>query len=261
MSASIATERPILFSDEMVRAILDGRKTQTRRVLTRQPDSSLDHGKRAVVRFKNTGVDNATRRAVWQSDDIHGQPVNAFRQGAHSVQADVTCPFGSPGVRLWVRETWRAWAIVGAGDIVRAEYAADGATIDRRLDDWYVPLSVSDGKWGRSIHMPRWASRLTLEVTAVRIERVQEISAADAVAEGQSVEKVLTPGNPLRAAAYARGVDVYNDDGEPHPDGPFAGAIQAYAALWDSLNAKRGYGWDVNPWVWVIEFRRAEVQP
>lgn len=167
-------ERPILFSGPMVRALLDGTKTQTRRVA--RPKRSIEP----------------------MTDE---------------------CPYGAPGDRLWVRETF---AIYANGSVV---YRASAEGLDPRSEQ------VLCARWLPSIHMPRAASRLTLEITDVRVERLQKISEADAEAEG---------------VAFMR----------KHPDiDETLTASQLYAALWDSINEKRGYGWDANPWVWVVSFK------
>ncbi len=175
-------ERPILFSGPMVRAILDGRKTQTRRVITPQPDGDFP-----------------------------------FRQ---------RCPYGKPGDRLWVRETWThedSWC--SGVDCEQPSHVYHRATES-------YPDSM---RWRPSIFMPRWASRIDLEVVSVRVERLQEIGEDDAKAEG--VE-------PSRAGQDERGpVKTYR-----------TGFVRA----WDTINGKRA-PWVSNPWVWVVEFR--EVQP
>jgi hypothetical protein len=193
-------EHPIIFSTEMVKAILQNWKTQTRRVIKQQPK----HVRWCPVQ--------SGRYDGWE--DEHGKPF--------------PCPYGIPGDRLWVRETF---AIV------------DNFERDRWNDPGY-PIYKADGetppyKWTPSIHMPRWASRLTLEIVNVRVERVQEISKADAIAEG------LERDEQGFWFVEAEGNVFYNKDPR-----------SIYAALWDKLNAKRGYGWDVNPLVWVIEFQK-----
>lgn len=205
-------ERPIIFSGAMVRAILDGKKTQTRRVIKPQPEDVDENGR-------------------WYRMPNGGQSLNCF-----------TCPHGAPGDRLWVRERW---AVRERADGLWAEYAAGGDSIaiptephlfDVRDDNGRVDparYALPDGSWRPSIHMPRWASRLTLEITSIRVERVQEISRADELAEGVQ---------PFR-----------EDAPDELPDGI---KFRAFSALWDHLNEARGYGWVVNPWVWVIEFKR-----
>lgn len=224
-------ERPILFSGPMVRAILEGRKSQTRRVVKPQPVPSTEYGR----------IHPADGSVEWCARDGR---VNEITRG----------PYGVPGDRLAVRETWRFWGWTEDG-IPWVEYRADGkkrllerATIpfewgDRLADIW-ADLSTAgncpaddngegfracDKGWRSPIRMPRWASRITLELTDVRVERVMEISSEDAKAEGLSVE------DPRTSAVTG---------------------IGRFARLWDQINAKRGYGWDANPWVWVIEFRR-----
>lgn len=199
------TERPILFSGPMVRAILDGTKSMTRRVVNPQPDED------GLVDLRDE----------WQDTDAR----------------EYHCPYGQPGDRLWVRETW-CYATDSFAVTVGAGYKADGAVVLRGD----LPLStIPDGsqvfnghaekwptnvtRWRPSIHMPRWASRLTLELTGVRVERLQDITEADAIAEG-----VTSP--------------------------PGWANVPGFAVLWNSINAARGYGWDANPWVWVVEFRR-----
>lgn len=222
-TALAVRERPILFSGEMVRAILAGSKTQTRRVIDSQPPE--DCGRIHVEEFHPAIVDRA--------GDL--QPGDAIF-GAYDDEGEwgVRSPFGRPGDRLWVREShWRftGCPIDGKPWVGFREspdgnpYAArcyDGSPVLRSALDAAAVVRVP------SIHMPRWASRLTLEVTDVRVERVQAISRADVDAEG-----------------VATGWDW----------------LGAFRRVWDDLNAARGYGWDANPWVWVISFRRVEVQP
>jgi hypothetical protein len=227
------TERPILFSAPMVRAILRdvNPKTQTRRVMKPQPTTELRE-------FK--GLAHHVRGSIWRS----GRPTIDL------------CPYGVPGDRLWVRETWTpadtGWSSTGDDDTVYVYYKADD---DVRPDGIKPVFKVCSGlpidmvsRWERkidhaqhgggdfwvpSIHMPRWASRITLEITKVRVERVQDISEGDARREG--VEGV--PGTLPGEISYR----------------------DPFARLWSVINAKRGYGWDVNPWVWVLEFKRIEV--
>lgn len=203
-------ERPILFSGPMVKAILAGRKTQTRRVVKPQPSADW-HPK--VGRYHPTVVGR-------HGEEQPGPEVF----GASDENEGRVCPYGEPGDRLWVRESFAD--LIGTGiehrdeiqKLRRYAYMADtqkGSYGDECRKDYGV-------KWVPSIHMPRAACRLVLEVTKVRVERVATISREDEIAEGVA-----------------------------------AGTF--YDSLWDSLNAKRGYGFhDVNPWVWVVEFRRSE---
>ena len=187
-------ERPILFSGPMVRAILEGRKTQTRRVIKPQPTS--DHG-------------------------LVFEGIAPGKFGAVS-DGEITCPYGTIGDRLWVKETHH---VRDAGYV-----DGTGRDIVYKADDEDFPYG-----WTPSIHMPRWASRINLEITGIRVERLQDISEEDAKAEGVGVH------GGWNADETEYGVNAR---------GPFS-------RLWDSINAKR-HPWASNPWVWVIEFRRAE---
>lgn len=187
-------ERPILFGGPMVRAILEGRKAQTRRVVKPQP------------------VGNA---------DVQFQIGNAVTLPPDGKQ--LCCPYGKPGDRLWVRENLTA----KDGFMV---YAADGARVDCGAMDW--PACIEKRKTIPSIHMPRWASRILLEVIGVRIERLNEISAPDCIAEG---------------------VNVHHDHYDKS-DASIYSVISAYYDLWTNLNGPGS--WEENPWVWVIEFKR-----
>ena len=200
--------KPIIFSGPMVRAILEGNKTQTRRALRSQPPDWA------------TGHDD-----VWPwvhftgADPFHGNPV----------MWTAKCPYGEPGNHLWVRETF-AYYYAGpnfTGNTGKVYYKADGDLSDRVKERDCV-----EPRWRPSIFMPRWASRITLEIISVRVERVQDISHEDALAEG------IDPDAPLNNYGT----------GSAHRD--------TFAELWDSINAKRGYSWDSDSWVWVIEFKQ-----
>jgi hypothetical protein len=147
------------------------------------------------------------------------------------------CPFGTVGDRLWVRETWAEGFIGGVGDTII--YRADNPDFDKDF--------LLNGKWKPSIHMPRLASRITLEITGVRVERLQDISEEDAIAEGVKCE-VYDQGKPISACWYNYQEDLF--------DGSFNSpeAIDSFRTLWDSINAKK-HPWQSNPWVWVVEFK------
>jgi hypothetical protein len=197
---AIMKERPILFSGEfsgeMVRAILDGRKTQTRRVV-----KNLD-----LIQYTTDGVPGFEDEA-----GDHHETVEA-------------CPHGKPGDHLWVRETYGLSKSNPTGKNV--VYAADG---NDRVSGW-TP----------SIHMPRWASRITLGVTGIRVERLQEISEQDAIAEGL----LAWQSNALEPVYYGVSLaDVWEEDPR-----------LTYKRLWNTIYTERGHSWDSNPWVWVIDF-------
>ena len=187
-------ERPILMSGAMVRAILDGSKTQTRRIVKPQPEHGI--------------IPCAWVDTLWAELDAKG--------GCRCHMAPVRFPYGAPGDRLWVRETF-------AHHFGELRYRADESP-----DSYYYGAKG----WKPSIFMPRALSRITLEITGVRVERVQDISEDDAWAEG--VEPPML-----------------------HPDDPgnLDVARATFAALWDSINAARA-PWESNPWVWVVEFKR-----
>ncbi len=213
-------ERPILFSAPMVRAILAGTKTQTRRVVKPQPNQISQ-------RYGDIEQSEKYSDEWFQWDG--GERGESF-----------TCPYGAAGDRLWVREAWG----LGGDRLIDPclNYRADGTQrpVNRHkgADDLWYPYGSSDpitssqliapslmrGGWRPSIHMPRWASRIALEITDIRVERVATISGKDVGAEG-----ILLVGN-YRAA---------------------------YRDLWDKINGKRlGCAWADNPWVWCVSFRR-----
>lgn len=216
----MTTERPILFSGPMVLAILDGRKTQTRRVVKRNASGRVERGGRQ-----------------WHIDDEH---------------AWKACPYGQPGDRLWVREAWcckmENGEFVYEGERQACHYRADGEEVVR-MDGDGGTVFRKDGTeaspWVPSIHMPRWASRITLEVVSVRVERVRDILEEDARAEGA----VFHDGGGVGHSGWRH---------DPSAGYVFGTAIHSFAGLWNAINAKRGFGWDVNPWVWAVEFRSIE---
>ncbi|HYG23222.1 MAG TPA: hypothetical protein VEH04_10605 [Verrucomicrobiae bacterium] len=161
-------ERPILFSAAMVQAILAGRKSQTRRVVKPQPPAQF-LGENAAAITNGYLWAFSDGRAAYPPDDKPGVP----------------CPYGQPGDRLWVKETWR---VHGGREY---EYQQHQPSVIYRADADYDPLRVGESvsaEWRKSIFMPRWASRITLEITSVRVERLQEITPEDAIAEGVIVK-------------------------------------------------------------------------
>lgn len=239
-----AKERPIIFSSEMVKAILDGRKSVTRRVVKPQPIVVPDVAFEDDFRF--------------QMPDYHKNLWVAGSQISNVLSKE--CPYGQPGDRLWVRESFVLESNCGDyGDNeppfkdgrpvkwdtengpldgnamwLQAHYAATDPIPELVNEDCPFEKCSDDGccqHWKPSIHMPRWASRLTLEVTGVRVERVQEISREGAIAEGCPAEFC----DLVKAHDYA--------------------PRNWFSTLWDSLNESRGFGWDKNPWVWVVEFK------
>ncbi|MDB5967149.1 MAG: hypothetical protein JWQ72_3649 [Polaromonas sp.] len=208
-------ERPILFSAPMVRALLDGTKTQTRRVVKPQPGDDIA-GPLHCEHFQPSVVDR-------HGNDQPGKEI--FGAYDESGEWGARCPYGAPGDRLWVRETWAHSSFTGnCGQIAAVEERLRHPHFCHYSAEW----SHSQIKWTPGIHMPRWASRITLEVTEVRVERLLDISEADAVAEG--ILELLNAG--------------IDHDGTP---------IDTYRVLWKTIN---GVGsWAANPWVWVVGFK------
>lgn len=208
-------ERPILFSGPMVRDILDGTKTQTRREITRL----LKFGE--ITEFQRS----ATKGYDWSFRDRSG----CWNDISHERLLEC-CPYGKPGDRLWVKETWGQ---VGEGDPII--YRATCDTETRFATNWYD----RGFKWTPSIHMPRRASRITLEITDIRVERLQDISEEDTLAEGVAIDK----GHCYHVAGH---------------EGKWAHATAkgCFETLWGSINGPGS--WDANPWVWVIEFRKVK---
>jgi hypothetical protein len=225
-------EHPILFSKAMVCALLEGRKTQTRRVMSFQPEPHTEvHGPELYAPV-----------VVKCGEEEPGTEIF----GVYGDDWGLKCPYGQPGDRLWVREKWRCEELESGLDGVRFS----GDNTFRKIENT-IETSHSLGehnnnrtlwinnKWRPSIFMPRWACRIELEIVSVRAERVREITRNDAIAEGVSgVWK-----NPPEKEEYYQRVLL----------NPY---VANYSVLWDEINASRGFGWDVNPWVWVIEFRR-----
>ncbi|HBR7682252.1 TPA: hypothetical protein L9390_003256 [Klebsiella pneumoniae] len=231
-------ERGMIFNGEMVRAILDGRKTQTRRPI-----------KWKQTRFTEIGEREDGSKWPWSED------------AEHACDFWHPCPFGAVGDRIWVRETWgvvsheldedgriQPWKPDRPATAIHempfgngyysghAIYAADGDFT------WGDDDGYEDGRscWKPSIHMPRAASRILLEITDVRVERLNAISEEDARAEG------IIDGGCLNC-------------GEPEPCGcanPEPDATDAFAYLWQSIYGQEN--WNADPWVWVIEFKRVE---
>jgi len=193
---------PIMFGATMVRALDDGTKTQTRRVV------GLDG-------INDSRVDSSQPVPVgdhWQSviDDL---PYN------------FSCPYGTPGDLLWVREAWRPESESDTGAVgIRYQCDAHYEDCDRRLMEYF------DGtdRWRPPSHLPRWASRLTLRITDVRVQRLQSISDIGVMGEGCALQAWPWVLDRPRSAGFAM--------------------------LWDSINGKRGYGWKTNPWVWALTF-------
>jgi hypothetical protein len=219
-------ERPMLMSGGMVRALLDGRKTQTRRIIKSQPTSDVERCAR--IALMPPASNGATHELRWMPGMLEVP----------------RCPYGQPGDRLWVRETWAAKPEY---DHLPPREIPTTAKIYRAADQELGMLNCT--KHRPSISMPRWASRITLEITGVRVERLQDISKEDAKAEGVQPNCSMLDhsgcgdhGNEY--IHYMRSAD----------DFPAFSALESFQSLWQSINGPDS--WDANPWVWVVEFRR-----
>lgn len=227
-------ERPILFTTKMVKALLNTKpnvwppepidptkpyKWQTRRVIKPQPPNTHDYN-----RVEKVGP----WYHIEADSDIAGHK--------DPVMFTVKCPYGQPGDILWVRETWyyenHMYDPNEGAALHRYVYRAD-------YPDYPVSIGVGEHGWRPSIHMPREAARLYLQVKNIRVERLQELAEEDARAEGVNERETrLITNCTVRAVS------------------PYVCYSNAFANLWDKINAKRGYGWETNPWPWVIEFQR-----
>ncbi len=231
--------RPILFSAPMVNAILNGRKVQTRRIMKTQPRDykpgpnvhAPRHEKAYFDSYCNGPKTEQNPRRMsqnwcwWTPDD---------RQGADWIK----CPYGVPGDRLWVRETFYidnvnyiGKPLIGLAPVSDGlYYRADGDCCDQIPECQCASPEVGKPAWRPSIFMPRWASRLELEITAIRAGRLQDISEADAIAEGSREPSLV----PIVGACYSE--------------------RDVYAKLWESINGAGS--WARNEWVWVVEFQQ-----
>ena len=195
-------ERPILFSGPMVRAILEGRKTQTRRIINPQPKNR--RGGRWMYCYESTNKkDEGSFSYSWP--DKNG---NCCADRGWESQITYRCPYGQVGDRLWVREAW-------------AVHPETGSLLYRADDD-----ALENIRWKPSIYLPRKHSRILLEMTSIKVERLQAISREDALAEGT--------------------------DSDPAAADP----IGSFAKYWDYINGVES--WETNPWVWVVGFRKVE---
>lgn len=233
-------ERGMIFNDEMVRAVLEGRKTQTRRIIQ---ERHLYGGGREP--------------GNWPVHMPEGEEGEKARLWAAN-----NSPFGTVGDRLWVRETWSDVNLEGAPAVayradggVRPIAEDDGDEADPKLEkywfaNWYPDLiSGTEGRWRPSIHMPRWASRITLEITGVRVERLNSINYRDAVREGLVQEEYNWHSSeyPLDDIAFRASSESKRRYSSPQ---------ECFKDLWQSIYGEES--WQANPWVWVIEFKRVE---
>lgn len=244
-------ERGMIFNSEMVRAILDGRKTQTRRIMKVQPESN----QLGLLLITDSTKHSDIGKYHWAESNATGNHVRSKL---------FSSPFGAVGERIWVRETWATlgneegcyvdWEDNLCKGDERSAARIYRASCEQRPGDyglWSIPDDAYwkphtkehkfEGAWRPSIHMPRWASRILLEITDVRVERLNAISEEDATAEGVPPAGSLLPDYPGTFLT---------------PKGDFATAKVAFQRLWESIYGEES--WKANGWVWVISFKRVE---
>ncbi len=236
-------ERGMIFNGEMVRAILDGRKTQTRRIMKVQPSDGFHP--------THNGYD-LDLNAHWYTPGVvdkngYLQPAKKDVFGVADENEGYTCPFGAVGDRIWVRETW-AEAGAGAPDLklYRANYP-------EHVPTHYENVPPADEiRWTPSIHMPRWASRITLEITGVRVEQLDKISEEDSIAEG--MQGLICPSckgdQDYSTTQYDTDTLAAVDE---IPCQSCESNRSKFFALWDSIYGEANHC--MGNWVWVIEFK------
>jgi hypothetical protein len=242
-------ERPILFSGPMVRALLDGRKTQTRRVMKVQPPTQ-EAFRGSLFGLDRAVADGGKMYSQNDYDRLPKHPTEWELTGSVGVAREAgfprryRCPYGAIGDRLWVKETWRPSKSAGDWDM-DVRYEADGLTrtvYDGEFGarDWSMPKAAARGNVS-PLFMPRWAARLVLEITDVRVERLKAISEADALAEG---------------IARFEGERFFHWEPNPEPRHPRFNGVTPEAGfqfLWETINGDES--WEANPWVWAVSFR------
>ena len=212
-------ENPIIFSGPMIKAILEDRKNQTRRVVKKIPCDCGDTNwiPKEISKTTPEGWQTVGHSGKWSCDCCMYDSVKSPYQ---------------VGMKLWVRETWRFWEDPNDGhDFV--EYRAGGKMSFPNIDHLKYPGDPFNGKWKPSIFMPRWASRITLKVTGILVERLQNISEEDCIAEGSQILCAELPKSCQQATMTEK---------------------TQFSRIWDSINGKK-YPWKDNPFVWVIEFK------
>ena len=236
------TERGMIFNGEMVLAILDGRKTQTRR----EVKLNLDIASLATTYDWATSL--AANHYQGLTEEQIQQKAESLRGVIHPVilgngqMVSIICPHGKPGDRIWVRETFCPVDDTQYGGEKWVDYRATPKFESSHPAGWdSAPNDAEALKWRPSIHMPRWASRILLEITDVRVERLNAISEEDATAEGVPPAGSLLPDYPGTFLT---------------PKGDYATAKVAFQRLWESIYGEES--WKANGWVWVISFKRVE---
>lgn len=247
-------ERPILFSGPMVPAIMRAvdPKTNTRRVV-RFPKNAVQADRPLALTwqqrmdgYRELGAGGVSAAPYLVGPEFGGQRLYCSVTDDIGI-AELRCPYGEPGDRLWVRERW---AVGQCADTFKPRELHPGTWTQDNGGLWYEAGSADPthpisprGRWRSSRFMPRWASRLTLELTDVRVERLQAISEEDAIAEGFGAD--YSSLLPQTADGFEKNYDAMTPLGR-------------FQWTWNLLNAHRGHGWKSNPWVWALTFRRLE---
>lgn len=254
------SERPILFNQDMVKAILEGRKSSTRRIIKPQPPIDC-HSNFIGAEWRNEPP------SYYDTGDNNW----ACKYCGYGIGLDGKSIFHAPyqvGDVLYVRETWCIQAAHRFGADARIEFKAGGImqkiqfknsnsqSINRDDYDKFVNKWWNEnGKWHPSIFMPRAAARIFLKVTNAKVQRVQDITDEEAWKEGNMIKPLICKGRNCNDCKHA--TKNYKGWGDCY-EGDCQGARYNFKNLWNSLYEKKGYGWDVNPWVWVFEFERCE---
>lgn len=237
-TATEKRERPIMFSGEMVKKILSGEKTQTRRVI------KDDFAQKSKIVFQH---ENGLEGRWWSFATLFDETKPVIKRNCRW-ETNLYCPYGKVGDLLYIKENFCCVPEIDGGILFDLVYF-DGEKKKpdfNKAADWETKNSrrcFENGKvWStmrehKALFMPRWASRITLEITNIRVERIQTISDADAINEGIEKHNGLPP--PKECGYLKNSVEV-----------------DRFARLWDSINKKRGFGWETNPFVWVIEFKK-----
>jgi len=235
--------KPINFNAEMVRAILEGRKSQSRRPVKGVPGGTVKVSTRIT-----TSVISRIKYMFWAENEW--------------LNTEKSCPYGKVGDRLWVRETWQGIyssedpetgfvdeVMEACLDTVkehRSKWAGSYYQVAYSADGWDAEDAEERGfKWRSPVTMPQWASRITLEITGVRVERIQNVTDAKVRAEG------VLPVHHLDSVDYFPGFATRMVELP----------VEVFPGKWDAIYEAKGFGWDANPWVWVIEFERPGNEP
>lgn len=244
-------EKPILFSGESVRAILDGRKTQTRRLkglidVNNYPGNLQGNSTLGPLGYRGMEVSDYNLKPTEKKEFRINPGLYHWFLGEQENKKEINpipikCPYGQVSDILWVRETWKAEELESGLDGIHYKCDDGFQPIQNTItasDAWFEQYYKGRDNWRPSIFMPRWASRITLQIKNIRAEKLQDIRWKDCLAEGIEED-----------SNYKAHIDKIGKMNSFYPK-------IIFKQIWDSINAKRGYSWDSNPFVWVIEFEK-----